>query len=161
MSRRALEAYGNGEKPYSKWTKTAIIAAIEEIDAEKAEIFKKMTAADLKKRVLYVSSRHHTSSRYNLTDFYSVDADLINFVKLEDIPTLTEKKERKEDPERFRGDITFLEWSGSWKWPKAEEKTLKNVTIEKRGCFYYVYNDAGRQILKKKINGTGTKVKRY
>lgn len=69
MSNRAVDAYENGEKPYSKWTKTAVvehIAEILDIDASDVILLKPF------KSYLSLTSWHHTSKMYNKTDFYSV-----------------------------------------------------------------------------------------
>ena len=74
MSNNAVSAYEAGEKPISKWTKKAIVEEAERagFPAEAMEAVKKRT--DLKS-FLKRSSWHHTSARYNRTDFYMVDTD--------------------------------------------------------------------------------------
>jgi hypothetical protein len=160
MSNRAREAYEDGEKPLSKWTKADIIAAISEIDEEKANAFKKVKLSTLKNTVLRYSSWHHTSSKCNKTDFYEVSEHVIEEMNIEDIIALAEKKEHKEENSinRFKGTIQYLEWSGTRKHPKATKCELKDVTIEEKGCYYYVYNDTGKLLLKKKIGSRGTKI---
>lgn len=82
MSNNAITAYSNGEKPISKWTKTAILEAITaEIEEENlpSELFQdaqKLTAKQLK-MFLRQSSWHHTSKHYNRTIFYSLDTDAL------------------------------------------------------------------------------------
>lgn len=69
MSNRAVSAYENGEKPYSKWTKTAVVETVAEIldiDASDVILLKPF------KSYLSLTSWHHTSKMYNKTDFYSV-----------------------------------------------------------------------------------------
>ena len=39
MSKRAVEAYGNGEKPYSKWKKSDILERLEEHDTRVLMIY--------------------------------------------------------------------------------------------------------------------------
>ena len=52
MSVNAVWAYDRGEKPLSKWTKSAILEEIEnifdELPEEKAEMIKKMTLTELR-----------------------------------------------------------------------------------------------------------------
>jgi hypothetical protein len=162
MSNRAVEAYSNGEKPLSKWTKAEIISAVSEIDSDKAELLKSVKALTLKEKVLYCSSWHHTSSRYNKTNFYRIDEDFINGLTEEDIAEMTlENRNEKKKSKTYKGDIFYIEWSGTRNYPKAEEKCLSNVNIEERGAFYYVTDDAGTELLKKKIGSNGTRVVNY
>ena len=88
MSNRAIEAYNNGEKPFSKWTKKDILDAIEEYKQESDDptvhlfytVFyelAKVRAAVLKTHLLHKSSWHHTSKFYNRTDFYELDIDYL------------------------------------------------------------------------------------
>ena len=159
MSNRAAEAYSNGEKPLSKWTKSEIIEAIAEVDEKKAELFKKVSLSVLKTSVLKRSSWHHTSSRCNRTDFYSIDIDYIETASEERISELCNKPQKEEAKTNiFKGDIFYLEWSGTRNHPHATERCLENVNIEERGQFYYITNDSGREILKKKIGSNGTRV---
>jgi hypothetical protein len=162
MSNRAVEAYSNGEKPLSKWTKAEIISAVSEIDSDKAELLKSVKALTLKEKVLYCSSWHHTSSRYNKTNFYRIDEDFINGLTEEDIAEMAlENRNEKKKSKTYKGDIFYIEWSGTRNYPKAEEKCLSNVNIEERGAFYYVTDDAGTELLKKKIGSNGTRVVNY
>jgi hypothetical protein len=162
MSNRAVEAYSNGEKPLSKWTKAEIISAVSEIDSDKAELLKSVKALTLKEKVLYCSSWHHTSSRYNKTNFYRIDEDFINGSTEEDIAEMAlENRNEKKKSKTYKGDIFYIEWSGTRNYPKAEEKCLSNVNIEERGAFYYVTDDAGTELLKKKIGSNGTRVVNY
>ena len=162
MSNRAVEAYSNGEKPLSKWTKAEIISAVSELDPVKAELLKSVKALTLKEKVLCYSSWHHTSNRYNETKFYCIDEDFVNGLTEEDIAEMAlTKRDAKEESKTYKGDIFYLEWSGTRNYPKAEEKSLTNVNIEERGSFYYVTDDAGNKLLKKKIGSNGTRVVNY
>ena len=167
MSKRATEAYYNGEKPLSKWTKADIIAAVKAHAAEEPincpiEAITKAPAQVLKDLPLYRTSWHHTSSYCNSTDFYSVNVERLSEITEE---LLIEKtaayKKDKEEPlpaNIYKGDIKYLEWSGTRKHPKATECELKNVNIEEKGCFYIVTDNAGKLLLKKKIGSNGTYV---
>lgn len=164
MSRRAVEAYQNGEKPMSRWTKAEIIQAIGEIDENKAELFKKVTLSVLKEKCLCYASWHHTSEKCNRTDFYAIDEEYVINITEEEIKNLSKnKKSSKQEikAETFRGEIHYLEWGGTRNHQKATEKTLENVNIEKRGSFYYVTDDNGKELLKKKIDSRGTRVVNY
>ncbi len=82
MSNNAVAAYSNGEKPYSKWTKSAFNTEISnmiingDLPEEIIPEIEKLKVTELK-QFLVASSWHHTSCKYNRTMFYSIDADLI------------------------------------------------------------------------------------
>ena len=159
MSLRAVDAYENGEMPLSKWRKTDILNGINEIDPQKAEKLKKVKANILKERLLVCSSWHHTSNHFNKTKFYSINTDYVEMLTDKDInKMLYEGKETQEEPSvnKYLGKIKYLEWGGTRKHPKAEEKELANVYIEERGCFYYVTDNNNKLLLKKKIGSNGT-----
>lgn len=82
MSRRAAEAYEDGEVPKSKWTKKAMVAAIQsycdEFDMLFAlDLLKGMRKDEVFERFFYKSSWHHTSKFFNETDFYKLDEDAV------------------------------------------------------------------------------------
>ncbi len=159
MSKRATEAYENGEKPFSKWTKKEILIRIKDINEEKAQAFSKLKLSVLKDTVLRYSSWHHTSSMCNRTDFYEVSEEIIEGMTIDDILNLTKKENAKEEPvNKYKGTIRYLEWSGARKHPKATEHKLEDVWIEEKGCFYLVTNDTGELVIKKKIGSNGTMV---
>lgn len=81
MSRNARDAYKGGEMPLSKWTKTAMLEAARELDQEgdKMPVLQKLTTSALRVLLLENSSWHHTSSRYNITNFWRVDEDLFTW----------------------------------------------------------------------------------
>ena len=84
MSKRAVQAYTNGEMPISKWTKQAILARILEIleSEDNATLLKffhfaKMTHKELKTLLVY-ASWHHTGSFANETEFLKLEeSDII------------------------------------------------------------------------------------
>lgn len=166
MSNRAVEAYNNGEKPLSKWTKKAIIEAITEYSDENevtfpVDILIKTPAPVLKELVLVRSSWHHTSSYANPTEFYSVDFDKLLALSKEDIIAASERVvDSQMPPNKYKGNIDYLEWSGTRKHPKATRCSLKNVNIEEKGSFYVITDDTGKVILRKKIGSNGTFVSR-
>ena len=134
MSNNAVSAYNMDEMPLSKWTKTAIIEAIEAATSE-GELnlnctltnLKKAPAKVLKKLCLYRSSWHHTSSYYNETNFYSLDVDYLEGLTDESLNECIEKSiaegkaNKKEEPTEEKWRCAFLEWGGTRKHPKAWE----------------------------------------
>lgn len=72
MSNNAVSAYDDGEKPLSKWSKSDVISAIaDELGVNESDVELKYPYRYYLKK----TSWHHTSSKYNKTDFYSVSFD--------------------------------------------------------------------------------------
>lgn len=141
MSNNAMAAYGCGEKPLSKWTKTNIFFEIKEQEVKlkcTIEKLKKLPVKVLKAECLCRSSWHHTSSYYNKTDFYALDINRIEGLTDERIDELiaghkeTEKMESAPVEEKWQ--CAFLEWSGSRNHPKATEVIEQGIV--KGGWFY-------------------------
>ena len=144
MSNNAVEAYQTGEKPKSKWTKKDIIDELRnQIDDLNVDIneLDKLPISALREIALVKSSWHHTSSRFNRTDFYMVDAS-----RIEEEDLRVEKKEITEK----RVKAHYLEWSGTRNHPKAtdyeEWGTIKGN---------WFISDSGT---KKSITGNGFKI---
>ena len=177
MSNNAVAAYHSGKRPRTKWTKALILDDIKsltidsaeelETDAknleqlkQKFELLKQCSVETLRKHLLRYSEWHHTSSRYNKTDFYEVDDEAFFKASEKEITEWkNETYELRVSPCR-KGTITYLVWYGTLKHPKAYEETLYNVFIQEKGSFYYVYdpNQSNKLVLKKKIGGRGTVV---
>lgn len=93
MSERAVAAYENGEMPKSKWTKAAMLTALNtqlnEFEdnnqltrQEREELYTaitRMKKEDIFTTFLYNSSWHHTSKFANATDFYRVTEDIEDY----------------------------------------------------------------------------------
>lgn len=101
MSNRAVQAYEDGAKPKSKWTKTAIVCAVlENLDPISVEDCAKLragidghTVAWLRDNMLSYDSWHHTSSAYNRTDFWTVkDCDLEEYMEILARPEIKQEK---------------------------------------------------------------------
>lgn len=161
MSNNARSAYENGEMPLSKWTKSAIIDEVRRVDPSKADALSKVNLKTLKENLLENSSWHHTSKMYNRTDFYSISEDAIENLDNETISAWAKNKETKATGREFRGDISYIEWTGTKSHPKANNRILKDVNIEERGSFYIVTDDNGNEIIRKKIGSNGTSVTDY
>jgi len=124
MSRRAAEAYEDGEMPKSKWTKKAMVAAIQsycdEFDMSfDPNVLKGMHKDEVFERFFHESSWHHTSKFFNETDFYKLDEDAVcgSFRPMTDT----------EVAERDAVRIQAIEEE------KAERETLRAARIEKLG----------------------------
>ena len=125
MSNNAVSAYENGEKPKSKWTKTDMVDVICSISSFKPSDFKSIKKDVIANTLLKRSSWHHTSSRFNATDFYSIDEDKVEIIEKEGLGRMIEdsskpKKKVEPDPIRYCY-VHYLEWSGSRKRPKSKD----------------------------------------
>ena len=129
MSNNAVSAYRNGKKPLSKWTKKAILEALEEecehgnVPNEALDLAKGMTVKELKEKVLECTEWHHTSKFYNRTDFYSVDEEkVLNLLGVRQVLFWnTPDGEKAGDWEDCWKD------TGCFRRFKAEDKTIYNV----------------------------------
>lgn len=137
MSNNAVQAYNTGEKPLSKWTKTAIVEALEEQEApaEFIQAVKRQPLAALKQALLYQSSWHHTSKKYNRTNFYSVkevDSDnateFLQLIQEKASETKDGAKEKaNEQPQRVL--VSYVVWEGTRRHPKAREVQAKGTIL--------------------------------
>jgi hypothetical protein len=148
MSNNAVAAYDSGEMPKSKWTKKAILEQlkIDGISKEKIEQLNKVDAQTLKDKMLYRSSKHHTSNHYNFTEFFSVSTSAA-----EDFNFNGYEKPMPKKAEKPKEDTVYavaLEWSGTRKHPKATEVSYKGKII---GNWFYPEGTNA----KKSINAKG------
>ena len=130
MSNNAVEAYEDGEAPMSKWTKTAILRAVEEYDPTFYKELSVVPAAVLKDELLRISSWHHTSKMYHTTYFYKLNTDVIDNLTSDKINSWERTVTKKESPVQQKGTIHYLEWGGTRKHPKATNRMLTDVNIE-------------------------------
>lgn len=127
MSNNARAAYANGERPLSRWTKEDILRAL---DKETSEKLKALTVKDLRRICLRRSSWHHTSSRYNKTDFYTIDIERAEEITAEEVEQLVadrkearrEAKEKKPLPAYITALVQYTEWEGTRAHPKPVNK---------------------------------------
>lgn len=128
MSNRAVLAYENGEKPYSKWTKEDMLDAIERINPSIVEDARTLPVEALRREVLYCSSWHHTGKYYNETDFYSIDAEKVETITKEGIEKARKSYNAEKEQERIEkakkenvfitAEVEFTEWVGSRNYAK-------------------------------------------
>lgn len=163
MSKNASAAYECGEKPLSKWTKSEILSLIEDDYPETAKKLESVKRDVLRNHLLSYSGYHHTSSYFNSTDFYEIDFDVIEDLTDEEIEEWKNEVVEVEKPVsiKYRGSIHYLEWGGSRKHPKAFDRYIEDVNIERKGCFYIVTDDYGFEIIRKKIGSNGTYIYDY
>ena len=158
MSNNARSAYRNGERPISKWTKADLLNAAEAQNSALLPKLNKLSVSELRRFLLEYTGYHHTSSRYNRTEFYGVREDFAD-LSPDDVPE--HRIERKAPVVRYRGSIHYVVWSGTKNHPKATEKDLTDIWIEERGSFYVVIDDDGNELVRKKIGSNGTIVRNY
>ena len=127
MSERAAQAYIDGEKPRSKWSKTAMLYALSEYlndcgyDEALIEKFKSFKKAELFDKFFYCSSWHHTSKYANETDFYSIDESSLENLTNEDIQELLDEKpepKKVRDKTRRKAEVSYSVWGGTRAHPK-------------------------------------------
>lgn len=135
MSNNAVAAYESGEMPLSKWRKSDIIAAVENAISEGAEIqfelseLKKLRVNQLKNLLLKMTSWHHTSKFFNVTDFYSFDSKALVYLTSEDIQLSLKDNNSKPEKSAEKWECRFLEWGGSKRHPKATEYIEEGTII--------------------------------
>jgi hypothetical protein len=99
MSNNALKAYSDGEMPMSKWSKVAILAAIDFsfFSTDQKKIVEKQPISILRKVFLISRGWHHTSKEFNKTPFFGlaeisdVETAKCRMMEIEEI--ISEKKD--------------------------------------------------------------------
>lgn len=171
MSKRAASAYINGEKPLSRWTKKAIIAAISDWEGTNSRLMtvdvNKMTRDDLIERYIRYSSWHHTSKMINVTEFYQLSDALLNAdsremtadeIKSRDDMISSQINADEEEEKRIREDLeasrkaaeAFEEANGYSKtcwWRIAVERPESVVakTVSRKGNVTYHISYEGHE----------------
>ena len=150
MSERAFNAYQEGAKPLSKWTKEEIMDHIRSLDPSKAEKLLKAKKQVLVQAFLKNTSWHHTGSFYNKTDFYEFDDDAVEEITDSEIEKLLEAKPAAKKVSDLE-DVYFewIEWEGTKRFPKKVQKSGYGV---KKGNWIYTL-DIYDTITKKKADG--------
>jgi hypothetical protein len=83
MSNNAVKAYDEGRMPLSKWTKTAILEAVESYlksygNGKYFSKFENLSKKDLSQFLSTDGEWHHTSKYYNKTVFYSINESAVD-----------------------------------------------------------------------------------
>lgn len=103
MSKRAYEAYENGEAPKSKWTKAAMLQMIQDYlddnDIECGIDFTQFKKDELFHHFFHVTSWHHCSKLCNEVDFYGL-WDYAVDLALKYTPSYPHESATREDYER-------------------------------------------------------------
>lgn len=146
MSVRAHEAYEDGEMPQSKWTKAAILDAIQRFCEEDDLVYdpsiEKMRKADLWDAFIEWKSWHHTSKYANVTDFYGLNEEACEerFERMTDRQLAEREAQRKaerEGEERAKQERAKLE--------KALEEQKQKVIAERKAALGPAYEYIARR----------------
>ena len=180
MSNNARAAYDAGMMPLSKWTKSDILDGIRaEYDKYLPdavfEVIKKLPLGFLKDKFLETREWHHTSSMYNATDFYQIDADyldidntaegMIDFLKqdyAEWKADYDKERAKKKAVKDSKGDFCYfkyLVWGGSRAHPRAYNEESYGYV---KGDWIYFADENGNLTGRKKgLYSNGTEVIKY
>lgn len=171
MSKRAASAYINGEKPLSRWTKKAIIAAINEWEETNNRLMtvdvSKMTRDDLIDRYIRYSSWHHTSKMINVTEFYQLSDTILiadsremttEEIKIRDDMISDQLNTEEEVEKRIREDLeaskkaaeAFEEANGYsktcwWRLVVERPESVVDKTVSRKGNVTYHINFEGHE----------------
>ena len=131
MSNNAVIAYRNGEKPLSKWTKQEILDNC----GDKAILLNKLTLMELRDLLLYWCSWHHTSKKYNKTNFYAFDFDKLEDINEEYINNLIKlrvkrKRKLKKVDKFITAEIKYTIWVGNFRNYKTPKEIIEVVTFK-------------------------------
>lgn len=141
MSIRAVEAYEQGEMPISKWTKRAILDAIEETKILSNAKFREISCwskEELSNGFLIIASWHHTSGAFNRTDFYKIDEDALYDLMAGKLckPKITKikiKKENSVQTEYVHGEYKEVEYHPYSRWNKYKETWIPFINAVIKG----------------------------
>lgn len=147
-------AYESGEMPYSKWTKSNIIDAIQEmvdsgdifLNEESLKTIENMPLSKLRELFLKNSSWHHTSKFYNKTNFYEINVDYIE-KNYEESKAFRDQEENKiREKERQEKTDRIQKWAESHKKEIEKIKSLGyDIPLEN----FYKNNEIVAQVFNK------------
>lgn len=170
MSVRAKQAYENGEKPLSKWTKQEIILAMEENDYSQKLIDKARTMSlnELKEKALEYSSWHHTGKFANSTNFYSLKdeedlEELLFYNREEEKQRYLKSNEEHANKvrmlleQRAKNDKVEFDWKGSIIKSNNGEYV---VSYALNGVDKYGHNDLIKKVVEEHNSNLNDSIKR-
>lgn len=140
MSKRASEAYRNGEKPLSRWTKKEIVSLSGD------ERMAGYPLSVLRKYFLCQSSWHHTSRYANRTDFFAISEDAIRNIDIDELDRLAEEdmKQRQasamEQEKPKKAIISYGEWEGTRSHPRLVMREEYAIVIGR-----WAYLESGKR----------------
>lgn len=146
MSNNAVEAYAEGEKPLSKWTKKAILEEARE-EGLSEEVIKSLSSYplyELRMISLRKSSWHHTSKMFNETDFYRLR-------DVEDLKAVKSKRQEEED-----GYASGYQKGVSLKQQNATTETKIGTSYPFAGTTFVNFKINGELVYQTYYNGKPT-----
>ena len=148
MSERAFNAYQEGAKPLSKWTKTEILERIEIVRPDLAKKLSKASKKKLQEAFLLCTSWHHTGSYFNKTNFYEFNIGAVEDFDQSSIHSMFEKDEVKSETLEYVY-FEYIEFEGSRRHPRKVSKSAYGI---KKGNWIYIL-DQYELLTKKKADG--------
>ncbi|MDY5272512.1 hypothetical protein [Tractidigestivibacter sp.] len=140
MSIRAREAYESGEMPKSRWTKAAMLAAIQAWcrDADRVVLpeVAKLRRDELFERLFTAKSWHHTGKYAAATDFYGVDEDAADAFSRPMTGEELAEVEAERDAERARGEAKAEEHARAAKAEGEARRAARQRAIDALGPAY-------------------------
>ena len=115
---------------------------------------------------------HHTSSQYNMTDFYDIESaasdradrdgitvDHAYDAIVAEIRAASKRIRDEATTETFRAHVEWIEWTGTRNHPKAIKHTA-TATVTKKGKCYTITPDDGSKPFRKFESTNGFRVTR-
>lgn len=116
MSNNAYDCYRDHIMPLSKWTKDDVLSEIAKVDKTKLESYRKLKLYQLKELLSY-DSWHHTSNRFNVTDFYRFDEGKFETYELSYLQGIQKPKKVEAEAERYQATVQV--WGGTRSHPRV------------------------------------------
>lgn len=131
MSNNAVAAYNADEMPRSKWTKEELLSRC----GEKAELLRVLTVAELRDLLLEARGWHHTSGRYNRTNFYGINEGRLDNISAVDVEAIIAARKpvgsRQSSPiKTVTAEITYTVWEGRYRNYRRPVDYTETVTYK-------------------------------
>ena len=113
MSNNAVRAYSEGKQPLSKWTKSAILEAVEEYDDDndtrKADLVRTLTLKEMRDNLLRWTEWHHTGALYNVTDFYELNEKELERLDKDEIDSIKRTSSKIKEKKALEKELDEAE----------------------------------------------------
>lgn len=124
MSNNAVIAYASGERPRSRWTREDMLSEISEQmtggEDYTLQDVQRLTVHEMRLLFLEWSSWHHTSNKFNRTDFYRVNVPPVNRDAINRIISIRTAPTKKKAPPCQKCLIRFGQWEGTRAHPRLK-----------------------------------------
>lgn len=145
MSNNAVQAYGAGERPRSRWNRADMLAEIADQMTGKEDYtmqdVERLRASEIRGLFLVWSSWHHTSSMYNRTEFYRVDSTPVTLELINETISNRTAPEPKRTAHDQKCRVRFGQWEGTRRHPRLKWYEAYAIIREK-----WVYLEGGSRI---------------